>query len=153
MRAVVCFERLESINQTWRCQITIDPNTAKYFVQKISRGGNRHKQKDTWHVVRWVVEKQGMQMYSPSAKNSGLLLIIIPRSTLLNFSDLCCSVVDRRRCLHDDVMWASLVAMLRLLAVVGALFALALPGNNVGESFSPVSITCQRKIYVRTIKS
>jgi hypothetical protein len=26
--------------------------------------------------------------------------------------------------------------MLRLLAVVGALFALALPGNNVGESSS-----------------
>jgi hypothetical protein len=26
--------------------------------------------------------------------------------------------------------------MLRLLAVVGALFGLALPGNNVGECFS-----------------
>jgi hypothetical protein len=38
--------------------------------------------------------------------------------------------------------------MLRLLAVVGALFALALPGNNVGESFSPVSVICHKKMYI-----
>jgi hypothetical protein len=43
--------------------------------------------------------------------------------------------------------------MLRLLAVVGALFALALPGNNVGESFSPVSVIFQQKMYIRAIRS
>lgn len=55
------------------------------------------------------------------------------------------------------VMWGSPVAMFCLLAFVGALFALALPSNNVGESFSfisklqfhickPINVASQRKI-------